>query len=315
VTLDHETTDSYTVTVTATDDGSNVATSQTLTVSVGDVNEAPTVTSGATGTDVSDGAAAGTTVYTATGSDVDSGTTLSYSLGGTDKASFAINSTTGVVTLASAADYDTKSSYSFTVTATDDGTGTLSSEAQAVTLSVLPRILGVTSEISTESAASISVNDEDFTDGSTEDYIHITLTLDQSGIASNLGVTSVEGLNFTLAPTDVSQLESIPSTVANGDPRMATVLGSKMTAAVNTDYTSGQFGNAAVVGDTGNPSITDSDSSTGTIRETKEVIEYWFNPVDTETSIEFTLTVDSFDTTNTGGDPTEADLTFTVDIV
>ena len=43
--------------------------------------------------------------------------TLSYSL--TDDNKFAINSSTGEVTLANALDYETKTSHSFTVTVTD----------------------------------------------------------------------------------------------------------------------------------------------------------------------------------------------------
>ena len=53
---------------------------------------------------------------TATDSDDDS---LTYTLSGTDAASFAINASSGQLQTKTALDYETKSSYSVTVTATD----------------------------------------------------------------------------------------------------------------------------------------------------------------------------------------------------
>ena len=55
--------------------------------------------------------------------DADSGHTLTYSLGGTDAASFSIVSTTGQLQTKAALDYETKSSYSVTVTAYDGNSG------------------------------------------------------------------------------------------------------------------------------------------------------------------------------------------------
>ncbi len=64
--------------------------------------------------------------------DVDSDT-LTYSLGGTDAASFGIDSSTGQLQTSAVLDYETRSSYSVTVTA-DDGTG--SSATITVTINV-----------------------------------------------------------------------------------------------------------------------------------------------------------------------------------
>ena len=58
--------------------------------------------------------------------------TLTYSLSGTDAASFDINASTGVVTFKTAPDYETKVTYTFAVTASD---GSLS-ETQDVTITV-----------------------------------------------------------------------------------------------------------------------------------------------------------------------------------
>ena len=92
----------------------------------------PVITSVATGT-VAENAAISTVVYAAQASDVDVGDTRSYSLSGTDAASFVINANTGEVTLKVSANYVAKASYSFSVIATDTGALTAT---QAVTLSV-----------------------------------------------------------------------------------------------------------------------------------------------------------------------------------
>ena len=51
--------------------------------------------------------------------DANIGDTLTYTLGGTDAASFGINASTGQLSTSAALDYETKSTYSVEVTATD----------------------------------------------------------------------------------------------------------------------------------------------------------------------------------------------------
>ena len=125
---------SYSINVVATD-GGNLSDSKPVTISVTDVNEAPTVTSGATGT-VTENAPVNTVVYTVQASDPDTtapNKTLSYSLSGTDANFFNINATTGEVTLKSSANFETKPSYSINVVATDGGN---LSDSKPVTISV-----------------------------------------------------------------------------------------------------------------------------------------------------------------------------------
>ena len=62
-----------------------------------------------------------------------SGTTLTYTLGGTDAADFAIVSGTGQIMTKAALDYETKASYAVTVTATD---GDNASDSIDVTITV-----------------------------------------------------------------------------------------------------------------------------------------------------------------------------------
>ena len=125
----------YNITVTASD-GTNTTSAQAVAITVTNVNEAPTLTSGATASFAENGTG---TAYTATATDPDAGTTLTYALGGTDAALFNINSSTGVVTFASApnfeapADNGANNVYDITVTASD---GALTTAAQAVAITV-----------------------------------------------------------------------------------------------------------------------------------------------------------------------------------
>ncbi|MER9745661.1 cadherin repeat domain-containing protein, partial [Mesorhizobium sp. M0187] len=91
--LNFEDATSHTITVQASD-GAGPTTAQTFTINVTDVNEAPTVTSGATAS-VAENAPASTVVYTATATDPDTtapNNTKTWSLTGTDASLLSINS-------------------------------------------------------------------------------------------------------------------------------------------------------------------------------------------------------------------------------
>ena len=79
-----------------------VVVSVTLTVTVTNVNEGPSVSSGITATFAENATGA---VYTATGTDPE-GTTLTWSLGGLDAGRFNIGAGTGVVTFKVAPDFE-----------------------------------------------------------------------------------------------------------------------------------------------------------------------------------------------------------------
>jgi hypothetical protein len=113
----YETKSSYSFTVVATDAANN-ASEKAVTLAIGNVNDAPAISSGASAA-VLENAAISTMIYTATASDEDTSDTLSYSLSGTDAALFDIVGSTGVVTLKASADFETQSSYSINVLATD----------------------------------------------------------------------------------------------------------------------------------------------------------------------------------------------------
>ena len=120
VALDHETKASYSVTVTATD-GDNLSDTTTVTISVTNVNEAPNFTEGSSATRaIAENTASDTDIGAAfTATDVDANTTLTYTLGGADAASFSINGTNGQLQTKAALDYEAKSSYAVTITVSD----------------------------------------------------------------------------------------------------------------------------------------------------------------------------------------------------
>jgi len=128
----------YIVTITATDTAGNTK-SQTLTVTITNVNEAPEITfpsANATHSITQAENISSVTTYTAT--DVDAATTLSWSLSGTDAAAFTINSSTGVLTFAANPDFeapvdsDSNNIYILIVTVSD---GSLS-DTQTLTVTI-----------------------------------------------------------------------------------------------------------------------------------------------------------------------------------
>ena len=133
--LDHETKESYSVTVSASDgkaaDGTTadttVDTTINVTIEVEDVNEKPTFDgTPLTELEIAENTAADTAIGAAlTATDPDDNETLTYTLGGTDAASFDIDATTGQIKTKDDLDYETKANYTVTVSVRDsrDATG------------------------------------------------------------------------------------------------------------------------------------------------------------------------------------------------
>lgn len=103
---DSDSNNSYVVVVTATDSANN-ATSQTVTVSITNVNEAPIITVASSSSNAYVSRAENTTViFTYTGSDSDTASNLTWSISGTDVSFFAIDSSTGSLSFLSARDFE-----------------------------------------------------------------------------------------------------------------------------------------------------------------------------------------------------------------
>ena len=117
--LDYETKSSYSVTVTVSDvnGGSDTI---TVTINITDANDAPVFADGVSASrTIPENTGAGVNigrVLAATDADDD---TLTYSLGGTNAASFNIDTSSGQLETKSALDYETKTSYTVTVSVSD----------------------------------------------------------------------------------------------------------------------------------------------------------------------------------------------------
>lgn len=100
-------------------------------------NIAPVFASSSYAFSISENTAATTAVGSVSASDADVGQTRSYRItGGNTSNTFAINSSTGAITVNAALDYETKSLYSLQVTVDDNGSPTASASAP-VTITIL----------------------------------------------------------------------------------------------------------------------------------------------------------------------------------
>ncbi|MCP5537013.1 MAG: cadherin domain-containing protein [Akkermansiaceae bacterium] len=117
--LDFESTAQYVLTIEVTDDGTPaLSDSATLTIDVTDVNEAPVAVDNSGS--VSEDAPLNTLVTTVSATDPDANDSLSFSItAGNTGGAFAIDPSTGEVTVASSLDYETTSTYQLTVLVTD----------------------------------------------------------------------------------------------------------------------------------------------------------------------------------------------------
>ena len=151
--LDYETKSSYSVTVSVSD-GNGGSDSIDVTINVTDVDEAgndpPTFADGSSTTrSVAENTASGSNIGAAVAAtDSDSGDTLTYTLGGTDAASFSIVSTSGQLQTSAALDYETKTSYSVTVTVSDGNGG---NDSITVTINVTD-VVGAAPSVQTSPA-------------------------------------------------------------------------------------------------------------------------------------------------------------------
>ncbi|MBC8115781.1 MAG: cadherin repeat domain-containing protein [Candidatus Saccharimonas sp.] len=136
--LNFEASPQFSLTVTATDNGSPALSgSATVTVNLTNVNEAPVVTP--VTFSLAENTANGTAVGTVAATDQDAGQTRTFAItGGNTNNAFAINATTGVLTVnnAAALNFETTPVFSLTVTATDNGTPALAGSA-TVTVNLL----------------------------------------------------------------------------------------------------------------------------------------------------------------------------------
>ncbi len=183
--FDHETKSSYTVTVTATNESGATA-SITVTIDITDVNESPRFSEGSTTTrSIAENTASNTNIGTAVKAKDPEDDPMTYSLGGTDKDAFSLNSKTGQLQTSTALDYETKASYTVTITAADNNDN---DKSITVTINV------------------INVNDNTpvFTDGSSTTRSIAENTGSGNNIGTAVAATDADGdtLIYSLNGTD-----------------------------------------------------------------------------------------------------------------
>ena len=196
----------YDVTVGASD-GVNITT-QAVTISVTNVNEAPTVTSAATASFAENATG---TVYTAAATDPDAGTTLTYSISGADASLFDINGTTGTVTFKSSPNYEAPTDaggnnvYDVNVTASD-GTN-------AATEAVAINITNVNEAPTITSGAAVS-----FAENATGTVYTVAATDPDTGTTLSYSLTGTDAARFNInATTGAVSFKSSPNYEAPTD--------------------------------------------------------------------------------------------------
>ncbi len=209
--LNFEDTASYSLMVTATDNGTPAASSTVpVTINLTNVNEAPTFGAASYTFSVAENSASGANVGSVSATDPDAGTTLTYSLSGPGSSNFAISST-GAITIASGAalDFETTPSYSLTVTASD---GSLSATAPVtINLSNVNEApafgaASYTFSVAENSASGASVGSVSAVDPDAG----TTLTYSLSGPGSSNFAISSTGV-ITVATGAALDFETIPS--------------------------------------------------------------------------------------------------------
>ena len=236
--LDFETKTSYTLDVSVTD-GKETVTKQ-LVVTVSDVDLS--VTSSLASASQAENISMGTSILTLSTSNAEG--TLSYSLTDDDN-KFAINGSTGEVTLANALDYETKTSHSFTVTVTDGVTtstetftlnvtdvdlalsASLASSSQLENISTGTTIL-TSSTSESEGTVSYSITDADnkFAINSSTGEVTLDNALDYENKTSHsFTVTATDGVTttsqtFTLTVDNVA-INTLAVTLANSGAALA----------------------------------------------------------------------------------------------
>ncbi|XP_053407770.1 protein dachsous-like isoform X2 [Mercenaria mercenaria] len=146
-------------------DGTYEVESEVLTVTVNDVNDNPPVfTEVDPVVNISEKAAAGTTVLSVTATDkdlTDANNKIKYSMTGTD---FSIDPDTGDITVSASLSYKTKSEYDITVTATDTGTPPKNATQQVkFTLLAEPQFVNLTEPKSKDINENLHANASVFT--------------------------------------------------------------------------------------------------------------------------------------------------------
>ncbi|MBS0152902.1 MAG: cadherin domain-containing protein, partial [Nitrospira sp.] len=218
--LDYESASSHGVTVRVTDSG-GLTYDETFTINLTNVNEAPTDLSLSANT-VTENAMTGTVVGTVTGTDPDAGDTKTYSLIDTAGGRFAIDSSTGQLTVAdgSILNYETAASHNVTVRVTDSD-GLTYDEVFTVNLTDVneaPTGADATITINEDTPQTLTTADFGFSDVDAGDGLSAVRidSLPGMGSLTLSGVAVTAGQVIAVSDITAGNLIFMPATDANG---------------------------------------------------------------------------------------------------
>ena len=224
--LDFETLSTYTLTVEATDNGNPVLSSQAIvTIHLNDINEADPVVTAATFS-VNENSANGTVVGTVAASDADTAQSLTYSItGGNTGNAFAINPTTGQITVSGSLNFESLASYSLTIQATDNGNPTRSG-TNTVTINLnnvneAPTVSPATFSVDENSANGTIVGSVSASDVDAGQTLSYAITAGNTGNAFAIDASGQITVN---GPLDFETLATYTLTVEvtdNGNPALS----------------------------------------------------------------------------------------------
>ena len=214
----------YTLDIVATDDD-GATYEKEITINVTDNNSLPVVTSNQTFT-IAENANNGTTVsgnsgaITATDADGDglSNWTL---VSGNDAGKFALNASSGVITVAGALDYETITSYTITVKVSD---GSVFSATKTITINVTdindiaPVVVDSSFSINENVASGTSVGTPRSTDGDGSSTTYSSWTIASGNAAGKFAINSSTGAITTIASVNHEETSSytLGVTVSDG---------------------------------------------------------------------------------------------------
>ncbi|OQW33699.1 MAG: hypothetical protein A4C66_04015, partial [Nitrospira sp. HN-bin3] len=218
--LNYESATSHSVTVRVTDSG-GLTYDETFTINLTNVNETPTDLTLSANT-VAENAANGTIIGTVSGTDPDSGDTKSYSFTDSAGGRFAVNSSTGVITVANSSllNYEAATSHSVTVRVTDSG-GLTYDETFTINVTNVneaPTGADATVTINEDTSHTLTTANFGFSDADTGDSLSAVRvdTLPGAGSLTLSGVAVTAGQIITAADITAGNLVFTPAANANG---------------------------------------------------------------------------------------------------
>ena len=272
--LDYETKTSYSVTITVSDGNLTDTISVTINITDIDENRAPVFSDGESTTrSVAENTGSGVNIGTAVSATDADDDTLTYTLSGTDAASFSIVSTTGQLKTKATLDYETKTSYSVTITVSDGNlTDTISVTVNVTDVDETPTnnapvfTEGDRTSRSIAENTGLGVNIGNAVSATDADEDTLTYTLSGNPDAASFSINSTSGQLRTKSALDYETKTSYSVTISVSDGSLTD------TISVTINITDVDETPAVTTKDTDKPNkyqpvFTEGDSTTRTVAE------------------------------------------------